>query len=162
MSLWMKKWVTLIWEGWTSQAWRTYARTKPSKRSLWIKQFTTHRHPPFDQIQQQAGSFDHHPQRYQEKNQGHQKERKENCPPKNHQFGSPISWIRSILSAYWILPPQHLCYSMKLISWNIRGTNNPRKHRMIKKKIQQYKQTILMLQETKSRSSNMDSLMSRL
>ena len=39
---------------------------------------------------------------------------------------------------------------MKLISWNVRGHNNPSKHRMIKHLIQQEKPTIFFLQETKS------------
>ena len=51
---------------------------------------------------------------------------------------------------------------MKTISWNIRGINSPIKHSMIKKKIQQENPTILMLQETKTSSSKIESLMSKL
>ena len=51
---------------------------------------------------------------------------------------------------------------MKVISWHISGINSPNKHRMLKRKIQQEKPTILMLQETKSNSDKLDNLMSKL
>ena len=51
---------------------------------------------------------------------------------------------------------------MKVISWNIRRINSPNKHIMLKKKIQQDKPFILMLQETKSNSTSLDSIFSKL
>ena len=47
---------------------------------------------------------------------------------------------------------------MKLLSWNIRGCNNPLKKRLLKRKIQMENPAILFLQETKCNSEEMDIL----
>jgi len=41
---------------------------------------------------------------------------------------------------------------MKLISWNIRGLNSPRKGRLLKNMLMQEEPNILVLQETKCNS----------
>jgi exonuclease III len=51
---------------------------------------------------------------------------------------------------------------MKVISWNVRGINGLNKHRMLRRKIHQEKPTILLIQETKSNSENLQTLLSRL
>jgi exonuclease III len=38
---------------------------------------------------------------------------------------------------------------MKLISWNVRGLNAPSKHKMLKKRINQEKAEVVLIQETK-------------
>ena len=47
---------------------------------------------------------------------------------------------------------------MKLLSWNIRGYNNPLKKRLLKRKIQMENPALLFLQETKCNSEEMDIL----
>ena len=44
---------------------------------------------------------------------------------------------------------------MKLVSWNIRGCNSPLKRRLLKRKINKEKPTIVFLQETKCSSEEM-------
>jgi len=50
---------------------------------------------------------------------------------------------------------------MKLISWNVRGLNSPRKCRMIKNMIQHEQPHILFMQETKCNNSTLDSILSK-
>lgn len=47
---------------------------------------------------------------------------------------------------------------MKLISWNIRGLNNPRKGRLLKNMLMQEKPSILFLQETKCNSTVLEKI----
>jgi len=47
---------------------------------------------------------------------------------------------------------------MKLISWNIRGLNNPRKDRLLKNMLMQEKPNILFLQETKCNSTVLEKI----
>jgi hypothetical protein len=51
---------------------------------------------------------------------------------------------------------------MKVISWNVRGINGLSKHRMLRRKIHQEKPTILMIQETKSTSETLQTLLAHL
>jgi len=51
---------------------------------------------------------------------------------------------------------------MKFISWNARGINGLSKHRMLYRKIHQEKPTILLIQETKRNSDNIQDLLLRL
>jgi exonuclease III len=44
---------------------------------------------------------------------------------------------------------------MRIFSWNMRGLNALSKHRILKKKIDQEKEDIVMLQETKCDNNNM-------
>lgn len=44
---------------------------------------------------------------------------------------------------------------MKIVSWNIRGCNNPLKKRLLKRKIDKEKPAIVFLQETKCESEEM-------
>ena len=50
---------------------------------------------------------------------------------------------------------------MKLISWNVRGLNIPSKHRMLKNMIQQYKPSIVYLQETKCNSKALEHIVAK-
>ena len=50
---------------------------------------------------------------------------------------------------------------MKLISWNIRGCNSPLKKRLLKRKIDKEKPTIVFLQETKCSSEEMTKISKR-
>jgi exonuclease III len=45
---------------------------------------------------------------------------------------------------------------MKIFSWNIRGLNVASKHRILRKNLDQEKEDIVMLQETKCDSRNME------
>jgi len=47
---------------------------------------------------------------------------------------------------------------MKLISWNIRGLNGPRKGRLLKNMLMQEKPSILFLQETKCSSVTLEKI----
>ena len=47
---------------------------------------------------------------------------------------------------------------MKLLSWNIRGCNNPLKKRLLKRKIQMENLAILFLQETKCSSEELEGM----
>jgi exonuclease III len=47
---------------------------------------------------------------------------------------------------------------MKIISWNVRGLNNPRKQRCLKTLIDDEKPSIMMIQETKCNSITMEKL----
>jgi exonuclease III len=51
---------------------------------------------------------------------------------------------------------------MKFISWNVRGINGPTKHRMIHRNILQENPSIILIQETKCSSSNLETLMAHL
>ena len=51
---------------------------------------------------------------------------------------------------------------MKLLSWNIRGCNNPLKKQLLKRKIQLENPAILFRQETKCSSEDMESLCKRI
>lgn len=50
---------------------------------------------------------------------------------------------------------------MKLTSWNVRGLNSPRKHRMIKNMIKQERPQICFLRETKCNSDTLRNILSR-
>lgn len=50
---------------------------------------------------------------------------------------------------------------MKLLSWNLRGCNSPLKKRLLKRKIDIEKPTIVFLQETKCSSEEMDKISRR-
>jgi len=47
---------------------------------------------------------------------------------------------------------------MKLLSWNIRGLNGPRKGKLLKKLIMEEKPTTLFLQETKCNSTLLEKI----
>jgi exonuclease III len=47
---------------------------------------------------------------------------------------------------------------MKLLSWNVRDLNSLRKHHMLRKRINQEKPTIVLLQETKCDKETMTTL----
>ena len=47
---------------------------------------------------------------------------------------------------------------MKLISWNIRGLNGPRKGRLLKNMLMEEKPAILFLQETKCNSTVLEKI----
>lgn len=51
---------------------------------------------------------------------------------------------------------------MKLVSWNIRGCNHPRKMKTLARKIKQEKPTVLFLQETKCSSESMEGYSQRI
>ena len=51
---------------------------------------------------------------------------------------------------------------MKLFSWNIRGINNPSKHRMLRQIILQDKPSVLFVQETKCTSTLLETLLKRI
>lgn len=50
---------------------------------------------------------------------------------------------------------------MKMISWNVRGLNSPRKLRLIKNMLQQEQPQIFFLQETKCNSTTSGSILSK-
>ena len=51
---------------------------------------------------------------------------------------------------------------MKIISWNIRGCNHPRKWKTLARNIKQEKPDILFLQETKCNSELMEKIRDRI
>ena len=71
----------------------------------------------------------------------------------NYPHCGNASGIQKILQAYKVqqYPPQY--FIMKLISWNIRGLNSPRKYILIKSMLQQEKPQIFLVQETKCNST---------
>jgi len=50
---------------------------------------------------------------------------------------------------------------MKLISWNIRGLNSPKKGRLLKRMLMEEKPTILFLQETKCNSTVLEKVVAK-
>jgi len=51
---------------------------------------------------------------------------------------------------------------MKIVSWNIRGTNGLQKKRLLRKRIKEDQPTILMLQETKCEGNTLKDRLSKI
>lgn len=90
--------------------------------------------------------------------QRQQEARKKNHPRKNHQDRWSASWVRQIRQADQVLQYPSQPFSMKVISWNIRGLNSPRKCRLLKNMLMQEKSNILFLQETKCNSTVLEKI----
>lgn len=90
--------------------------------------------------------------------QGQQKKRKENYTGKNYQDRRDTSGVREVCQTDQLFRHKPPPLSMKLISWNIRGLNGPRKGRLLKNMIMQEKPSILFLQEMKCSSVTLEKI----
>jgi len=73
-----------------------------------------------------------------------------------------IESIESVPNHRGSIQPKPQVYSMKIISWNVRGYNNTLKSRILKMKIVGEKPLVLMLQETKCSEDSLKDLGARI
>ena len=79
----------------------------------------------------------------------------------HHHLRGDAGGVRTIPQVDLVFQTTLKLFSMKLISWNVRGLNNPGKYRMIKNMIQKERPQILFLQETRCNSIALGTILTK-
>ena len=88
--------------------------------------------------------------------------RKKNLSAEAKCARNSVCGIRAIFLVNENFPLLFPRFSMKIISWNVRGLNGLTKKRMMKRKIQQDKLVVLFIQETKCSSETLQMFMEKI
>ena len=79
----------------------------------------------------------------------------------HHHIRGNFGGVRTISQAHEVFQTASKRSLMKLVSWNVRGLNSPKKYRMIKSMIEQERPQIIFLQETKCNSEALGKILTK-